>query len=896
MVRRHLASLVAAIALCGAAMLWVTIGDDTIEATPIAASPSDVVDDGSTPPTSEPESTDPSPQQRALVAGGVVDSSVPQEWTPEPIDANSIALTVRAVDPSGRPISDAALSCCAFGYRFGRLVIDSIQGLETARTDARGIAKWSAKREDLATAGVTSVDADRLMLTFVIGAPGFRTVELFHVATFGAAADRGEVTLAPGIALEGRVVDADGAPASGVVVIAQRTFGSTGSTSTRSPHGWPRPYARTDRDGHFVLEGLQRAEIAIAAFRTNRAIDSTCPWGRSGPIDLRRDLEPDPVIIRLDRGAPQELTLRGVVRDRDGRPIPGVLLRVDGTDVTAPASGLRAAVSMAGGFPISMVSDEHGAFACACAPSFADRVRGASLSLHVRDPSWRFAERRVEPVALGQTELSIELQPVRILEVACSDTSRAPLHGCDGIVSLSTDVGSSQLHRVDARADDASLRIPTPMSPFYVRIGKRGFRFEWLGPFEPATAPERVDVTLQRLAGFRGVVTANGLPVDGVRVTLSVGDANPPTSAVPARVLREVEVGQHDAMDSTRTDAFGAFELFSWEADGYDHPTSARERGSWTKPPMLTVQSPTRGVARLLLPISAWREPVDVGTIALSPGATLRGRVIGPHRQRPVLLDRGDTTVVVVPVAADGTFAVDGLGPGSYAVGCAKSNTDDVIGLARDANRVWRRIDRRLLSTPASIEIPDAGETSVELITACDPTPLRVAIDWGGFAIETASGKLVPLDDPHGVESTTPPGWNASLAWLVQVDRPGRFAITLRLRSAGTDVIVTDTITLMPGVPASWELSVALAEMTLPISTTPHRSGSWEALTQSVRAGCSITTTVVRQVDGHRPVHGVVGVAGRVIRLPAGTSPWLTPAVLESAETLLLVPAPLPAH
>lgn len=894
MVRRHVASIVAAIALCGAAMLWITIGDDAIEATSIAASPSDGADDGTTLPTIASESTGSSAQQRALLADGIGDASPQQEWTPYRIDADSASLTIRAIDPAGRPIPGASLSCAAFGLRFERLAIEALPGLAIARADHHGIATWSARRDELEAAGITSSSADRTHLVFVIAAPGFRADELRHTVVLGTAVDRGDVTLTPGVTLEGRVIDADGAPAIGAVIVAHNPRGSSGTTSFRSPFGWQRPYARTDRQGAFVLDGLPRTELVVAAFQTHRAIDSTSPAGRSGILDLRDGLPATPITIQLDRGAPSELSLRGVVRDREGRPIPGVMLRVDGTDAIAPATGLRTSISMVGGFPISMVTDEQGTFACACAPAFADRVRDDVLSLHVRDPHWRFAERRVAPVALGQTELSIELDPVRTIEVACFDSSRVPLPACEAVVALSVDVGNSQVHRVSAGPDAASLHVPMPSSPFYVRVGRRGFRFTWLGPLDPAVAPREIDVVLERHPGIRGVVTSDGLPVAGARVVLSVDDAKTPTPAGSVLLLREVGIGTRVSMDTTLTDERGAFELYSPNRDGFEHPRAARDPDVWTKAPLLTVRSATRGVASSRLPVSAWSEPTDVGVVALTPGATLRGRIVGAHDRRPLLLDRGDTTVIVAPVSADGSFVVDGLGPGVHAFGRAQLSTRDVTAPALDVNRPRPWFDRCLTSTPGTIEMPEAGTVDVELTVEPPPTPLRIAFDWGGFGVESIAGRLAPLDDPRALVSSTPPGWNATLAWPVQVDQPGRFAFTLRVRSAGADVIVTDTITLVPGVPASWDLSAALAEVTLPVSTTPHRSGASEALTQSVRAGCSVTTTVVRHGDGFRPVHAVVGHAGRVIRLPTGTNPWLTPAVLESAETLSLVPAPLP--
>ncbi|HVS63464.1 MAG TPA: carboxypeptidase regulatory-like domain-containing protein [Thermoanaerobaculia bacterium] len=113
------------------------------------------------------------------------------------------------------------------------------------------------------------------------------------------------LVLEPGIALRGSVRDPAGRPLINALV-QTRSSTATGFRESRQE--------RTDATGVFVLDGLSAGEYRILVHAAGFLEEEV-----EGVV-LEAGVEPDPVDVRLSRGA----TLAGRVTDRDGEPLEGV--------------------------------------------------------------------------------------------------------------------------------------------------------------------------------------------------------------------------------------------------------------------------------------------------------------------------------------------------------------------------------------------------------------------------------------------------------------------------------------------------------------------------------------------------------------------------------------------
>ncbi|MEO0661142.1 MAG: carboxypeptidase-like regulatory domain-containing protein, partial [Planctomycetota bacterium] len=117
----------------------------------------------------------------------------------------------------------------------------------------------------------------------------------------------GRIELAPGLELEGRVVDGTGAPVAGASVVASWAGGAT--TFAQSARG------ECDEEGRFVLLGVR-----AGAWRVRGSADGFAP---SAPVDATVEgaSGAEPVRLTLRRGASVELV---VTDSSSGAPRVGV--------------------------------------------------------------------------------------------------------------------------------------------------------------------------------------------------------------------------------------------------------------------------------------------------------------------------------------------------------------------------------------------------------------------------------------------------------------------------------------------------------------------------------------------------------------------------------------------
>jgi protocatechuate 3,4-dioxygenase beta subunit len=155
---------------------------------------------------------------------------------------------------------------------------------------------------------------------------------------------RVEFALVRARSVAGLVVDPDGRPVAGARVYL-RGFGPRYERRSRRSG---RPSTMTGPDGRFRLDGIGYEEIALAAFARGWAP------GEEGPIRLPAA---EQARVQLRPG----FSVAGVVRDRDGRPAPGIRVRLTRQYDPRGTPGYRWAPEIRTDEPVTF-TDEKGKF------------------------------------------------------------------------------------------------------------------------------------------------------------------------------------------------------------------------------------------------------------------------------------------------------------------------------------------------------------------------------------------------------------------------------------------------------------------------------------------------------------------------------------------------------
>lgn len=203
------------------------------------------------------------------------------------------ALTGRVVDLQGRSVAGAEV----WGvFRRNRVA--------TARTGADGRFRLGPIGEDKP-------------IDLWFEAPGFarRFREGLHVFA-GRDRDLGDLKALPGTRIRGRLVDAVGKPIPGVRIAIQDYRFILGHTVNTDQLEWT---IAGDADGRFVTPPLPSGKVIYR-------------FASPGKVRTILDKWAEPGVEMLDLGdvvLPDEVPIRGVVLDQDGRPAPGVEVIVE---------------------------------------------------------------------------------------------------------------------------------------------------------------------------------------------------------------------------------------------------------------------------------------------------------------------------------------------------------------------------------------------------------------------------------------------------------------------------------------------------------------------------------------------------------------------------------------
>ena len=607
-----------------------------------------------------------------------------------------------------------------------------------------------------------------------VEARGLATRFLRVSATDGATTYLGDVLLAPGGAVHGRVVDAAGRPFPGALVTvgAAGVPGDLASARRTGPTvGAEGLGTRAAGDGGFRIEGVEAGMVRVWASAEGmlHAVSEPLPVPARGEGDaLELVLEP---LARPDLVA-------GVVLDPEGRPVAGAGISFLRRHGLSSESG-NARTDAQGGFAL------HGA-------------QDASYDLFVHDPEDRWAPLRRAKVPAGTSGLELRFGPARWVELVV--TAQGEPVETFALSAPAADDSPATGAREEPHPGGLS-RLRAPSEPFLVRVDAPGFRLAEEGPFDPAAPPARLSFELEPEPGVRGRVVAYGEPVRGARVQLY---ATHPGARIEHQGYPSL-VDPHPLRETTSDDE-GRFVL------------SVRESGS------LVVRAEAPGLA-----------PGDLGPLAVEPrtgvaglelvlsrGGALEGRVLMPPGRDAagviVALNRGDGHPRTVRSGADGSFRFAGLTPGPWHLSRGEVEVREGRGATAFSGG-----GRAVI--PFDCEVRD-GETSVRDLDLRGWEPCRVE---GELAVNGAPGAGWIVEGwpgaAHAVTGEVPStATDDAGRFVLEVAAPGPVRLVLEPPSAEGRVELELELDLEPGT-NPWRADLALGRLEGTWSGEPPADG-----------------------------------------------------------------------
>ncbi|MCC6406465.1 MAG: carboxypeptidase regulatory-like domain-containing protein, partial [Planctomycetes bacterium] len=604
-------------------------------------------------------------------------------------DANELAAArglhrvhARIVDAEHRPLVGAVLA------------IDLGDAHERASSDASGEVECELDAE-----------ANASTLTFLASAPAHASLRRTRPRGADAVTELGELVLADGGVLGGRVLDEHGRPLSDARVVVE---GPEIERAER-PRGPLRERLRwtqgeddafelaTDADGRFRFDGLRATHWSVWARAPGygwSVLPSLALHAGDERLDLELVLEPlDPLRI-----------LRGRVVSPEDEPVVDAIVQV--LDELGESSGYDEART-----------DAFGRFE-------AELVDREPRRIRIPSPSWEWDPIEVAGVQPGRDEHEFRFRASAWLWARVRDAAGRPVTA-GRLRVLDAATGEELVRAMSDLDGKGRARLRRPPADFRLRLEAAGFEPTVRGPYALAEVAEPLEFVAEAARGIRGRVLAAGRPVAGARVTAC--------RTFPERRLAGASAwrgrGAPFVADVARDDAHGVFT----DADG----RFALELGAATTDSVARLlvaehdghgaayfgPQPASGFARELVLVLGERS-VLAGSIALRSGARPAGWRI--HASDAHGTERS------VEVGDDGTYRLDDLFAGSWEVRAAPPG-------ARLRGNGW--VPRDDLRRAPDVELAGGGSARLDLVV--DDAPIELVGELAIRGAELGAWELI---------------------------------------------------------------------------------------------------------------------------------------------------------
>jgi hypothetical protein len=608
----------------------------------------------------------------------------------------------------------------------------------------------------------------------------------------------GDVRLAPGASIEGRVSDPAGGPFAGAIVSTEdphleesggafdpmRRLGSSRKSESRR--------AETGPDGSFLLDGLPLGEYGIRA----HARDG--PRGEPAVVELAlagevREL--DLVLPRLPKPK-----VAGIVLDPRGAPVAGAYVSARTTPGRRPGEkpdlrGLdRALGSLGAGLHQRVGADGR----------FEFTVEVPTVELLAKDGEQRWAPATLTATA-GERDLELRFAEPVYIEVHVRD-------GDGRAIPWSwVEIAEGRTAWPALPAGESGIaRVRLPQERFRLRAFAAGYRTKEIDGVEPEGLTSPLVVALEPGQYVRGRVSAGGRAISGARVELV--RAAPPGEPLRAEGATSDErpfavLFGPDASGEATTDRAGRFVM------------TLHSGGDWI------VRAKAEGHAPTCIGPFRWGpdDAVDGIELELARAGSLRGRVLTRPDSSPeglvVGITSGDGWLRTRTVGAEGEFRFDDLAPGPWQVRRCLEH----VGAAQRL-KSFRR------GPPVEWDcIVDSGATTVFDLDLRDEDSCVLSGRFS-YAEKAATGWSASL-----LEGTVTIDSQAAALERCELDTDGKFRLSLSKPGAyllalhGPDgIVVGDRVELLRGE-TQWERAIATGRLVLDHVPT------WQEMSRSQR-------------------------------------------------------------
>ncbi|HTF87653.1 MAG TPA: sigma-70 family RNA polymerase sigma factor [Planctomycetota bacterium] len=616
-------SLTAAAVAIAAVVVWWSISGAPNSNPPgpgrvaLAQPPAQIPEPIASPAKSEPDaqtSVD-RDSQRNAVAAPVAEK--PPEQPAAAVSELKGSVDARFIDENGAPWSGVSLSARPVRWLStwtpGEPVQSGLDGRATLELALPSLSFNSSMKGEL------HVD-------LVASRAGCASVARSATLQAGKIVHLGDVVLAPGVSIGGKVVDQNGVGIAGatVGVAAAELTDKEGYMRRKGSEAFERATSvKTGDGGAFVISGLALGPHRLWAHAEGSRYSWTEPFTAALDAelhDIQLVLTP---LLATDR-------IAGRVVDPEGAPMAGAQLRY-------------AIHAQEHAHATSMVTNEKGAF------ELVIEYDDTTADFTALDNDERFGPTTVNGVTPGTLDLVIRLSTKRLVSVHLRDKDGV------GVDAATLDVeqrgfSAPVTANVLAKGD---YEIPVPEDAFNLTIEAPGFRSELRPRLVGATMPAVLEIVMRRAPQVHGRVLADGAPLAGVLVRFARDDSDA-TDTIDG--FRYRYLAREHWGPSTKSDAQGRFQL-SCDVDGKFWLRAIAD--GWAPAELGPID-----VAEL-------SPEVDLD-IALTRGGAIEGRVLLPDGQDGegaiVAINHGDGEPRTRRAGANGFFRFEGLTPGKWQV------------------------------------------------------------------------------------------------------------------------------------------------------------------------------------------------------------------------------------